>query len=155
MKAILEVTDLKKSYKGISKDLTVLEDVRFTIDEGEIVSIVGPSGSGKTTLLGLCAGLDTPTSGKIVLTNEDITDKSENDKAKVRNQNVGFIFQNFHKVNTSPSSQSFNPLLIPRIIRPDHQKQDRADNIFDGCDPPKRDNRFVLTNIQAGRRACL
>ncbi len=110
MKAILEVEDLKKSYKGVNKVLTVLDEVYFTINAGEIVSIVGPSGSGKTTLLGLCAGLDIPSSGKIILTGSNITDKSENQKAQLRNQNVGFIFQNFQLL---PTLTAIENVMIP------------------------------------------
>ncbi len=110
MTHILSVSDLKKTYKGINRELVVLDEINFTVDKGEIVSIVGPSGSGKTTLLGLCAGLDTPTSGRIVLTNEAISSMSENEKAAVRNKKVGFIFQNFQLL---PTLTAIENVMIP------------------------------------------
>lgn len=110
MNKILEVKDLTKVYKGVSKDLTVLDHVNFTINQGEIVSIVGPSGSGKTTLLGLCAGLDSPTRGEVNLTGELISKMTENEKASVRNRNIGFIFQNFQLL---PTLTAIENVMIP------------------------------------------
>lgn len=110
MTHILSVSDLKKTYKGVNRELVVLDEINFTIDKGEIVSIVGPSGSGKTTLLGLCAGLDTPTNGSIVLTSETISSMTENEKAAVRNKKVGFIFQNFQLL---PTLTAIENVMIP------------------------------------------
>jgi putative ABC transport system ATP-binding protein len=110
MTHILSVSDLKKTYKGVNRELVVLDDINFIIDKGEIVSIVGPSGSGKTTLLGLCAGLDTPTSGRIDLTSETISSMTENEKAAVRNKKVGFIFQNFQLL---PTLTAIENVMIP------------------------------------------
>ena len=110
MTKILEIKNLIKTYKGVNRELTVLDDISFSISEGEIVSIVGPSGSGKTTLLGLCAGLDTPTGGSISLTAELISSMSENQKAAVRNKNVGFIFQNFQLL---PTLTAIENVMIP------------------------------------------
>jgi len=90
---ILEAIEIYKKYKGVNKELTVLENINFQITKGEVVSIVGPSGSGKTTLLGLCAGLDKPTSGTLNISGVSISKMSENEKAEIRNQKVGFIFQ--------------------------------------------------------------
>ncbi len=110
MDKILEVNNLTKIYKGINKDLIVLDDINFSIKAGEIVSIVGPSGSGKTTLLGLCAGLDAPSDGTVMLTGEGISAMSENQKAEVRNRNVGFIFQNFQLL---PTLTAIENVMIP------------------------------------------
>ena len=92
---ILEAKEIFKIYKGVNKELTVLDNINFQVTKGEILSIVGPSGSGKTTLLGLCAGLDNPSSGTIKLAGEPISQLTENEKAEIRNRKVGFIFQNF------------------------------------------------------------
>lgn len=107
---ILEVKKISKTYKGINRDLTVLDDINFSINNGEIVSIVGPSGSGKTTLLGLCAGLDNPTNGTIKLAGNTISEMTENEKAAVRNKKIGFIFQNFQLL---PTLSALENVMIP------------------------------------------
>lgn len=107
---ILEARDIRKTYKGVNKDLTVLDNINFTVEKGEALSIVGPSGSGKTTLLGLCAGLDNPTSGLINLAGEPISQMSENEKASLRNRKVGFIFQNFQLL---PTLTALENVMIP------------------------------------------
>lgn len=107
---ILEAKEIFKVYKGVHKDLTVLDNVNFTVDKGEILSIVGPSGSGKTTLLGLCAGLDNPSGGVLNLAGEPISQMTENEKAELRNRKVGFIFQNFQLL---PTLTALENVMIP------------------------------------------
>lgn len=110
MQNILEVQELGKIYKSGSRNLKVLDDIQFEIEAGESVAIVGPSGSGKTTLLGLCAGLDNPSSGSVKIAGIDITNRSENEKAEIRNQKVGFIFQNFQLI---PTLTALENVMIP------------------------------------------
>lgn len=110
MQNIIEIKNLKKVYAGISKELTVLDDINIAITQGEIVSIVGPSGSGKTTLLGLAAGLDAPSQGQVILNGEEISNLTEDEKASVRNRNVGFIFQNFQLL---PTLTALENVMIP------------------------------------------
>ena len=100
MAKILNVRNLKKTYTSGSKALTVLDDITFDIESGDTFAIVGPSGSGKTTLLGLCAGLDQPESGVIELCGSDLSVMSEDERALLRNNNVGFIFQDFQLLPT-------------------------------------------------------
>ena len=100
MAKILNVSNLKKTYTSGSKQLTVLDDISFSIEEGDTFSIVGPSGSGKTTLLGLCAGLDHPNSGSVELCGTPLTSLNEDERAILRNKEVGFIFQNFQLLPT-------------------------------------------------------
>jgi putative ABC transport system ATP-binding protein len=100
MSKILNVNQLGKSYSSGSKKLTVLDAISFDIEEGDTFAIVGPSGSGKTTLLGLCAGLDEPDSGSIELCGTRINDLSEDQRALLRNREVGFIFQDFQLLPT-------------------------------------------------------
>lgn len=107
---ILEAKEIYKRYKGVNKELTVLDNINFQVDKGEIVAIVGPSGSGKTTLLGLCAGLDNPSEGIINLAGEPISQKTENEKADIRNRKVGFIFQNFQLL---PTLTALENVMIP------------------------------------------
>ena len=100
MAKILSVEKLKKTYSSGSKELTVLEDINFEIEERETFAIVGPSGSGKTTLLGLCAGLDKPDSGNIKLCGASINELNEDQRAALRNEKVGFVFQDFQLIPT-------------------------------------------------------
>lgn len=100
MTKILNVHNLEKSYSNGSKNLTVLNDINFSIEEKETFSIVGPSGSGKTTLLGLCAGLDRPDSGDIELCGTELGKLSEDQRAVLRNKRVGFVFQDFQLLPT-------------------------------------------------------
>lgn len=107
---ILEARNLSKIYPSGSKSLTVLDDVSFGISRGEVVSIVGPSGSGKSTLLGLCAGLDKPSAGQLLLDGTDLSQLSENEKARIRNEKVGFIFQNFQLL---PTLTAIENVMLP------------------------------------------
>jgi putative ABC transport system ATP-binding protein len=100
MAKILNVRNLKKTYTSGSKALTVLDDITFDIESGDTFAIVGPSGSGKTTLLGLCAGLDRPDAGIIELCGSDLSIMNEDERALLRNNHVGFIFQDFQLLPT-------------------------------------------------------
>lgn len=96
----LAVENLTRTYTSGSTPLTVLNTVSFDIPKGQTCAIVGPSGSGKTTLLGLCAGLDRPTSGTVTLNGISIDTLNEDQRAAVRNEHVGFIFQSFQLIPT-------------------------------------------------------
>lgn len=100
MPKILKITGLEKTYSSGNKQLTVLHDISFDVEKGQTFSIVGPSGSGKTTLLGLCAGLDQPNAGRIELCGQDLSSLNEDERAQLRNKEVGFIFQNFQLLPT-------------------------------------------------------
>ena len=100
MTKILNVRNLKKTYTSGSKNLTVLDDITFDIDKGATFAIVGPSGSGKTTLLGLCAGLDKSDTGSVELCGQELSSLNEDQRALLRNQKVGFIFQDFQLLPT-------------------------------------------------------
>jgi putative ABC transport system ATP-binding protein len=100
MPKILKINGLEKIYSSGNKQLTVLKDISFAIEKGQTFSIVGPSGSGKTTLLGLCAGLDQVNSGSVELCGEDLNVLNEDQRAQLRNREVGFIFQNFQLLPT-------------------------------------------------------
>lgn len=110
MQEILVARDVSKTFKSGGRELNVLRDIDFSIKEGEIVAIVGPSGSGKTTLLGLCAGLDNPTTGDIHIYDQKISHLDENKKASVRNDYVGFIFQNFQLI---PTLTAYENVMVP------------------------------------------
>jgi len=110
----MEVADLTRVHRTAAGPLTVLADVTFSIAAGETCAITGPSGSGKTTLLGLCAGLDLPTSGTVRLAGRDLTKLNEDARAKLRNDLIGFVFQNFQLL---PTLTALENVLIPLELR--------------------------------------
>lgn len=116
MSIILEVKSLSKTYKSGSREIIVLDNIAFEINQGESVAIVGPSGSGKTTLLGLCAGLDRVTEGTITLDQVLLNKLSENELAQLRNKEVGFIFQNFQLI---PTLTALENVMVPLELRGD------------------------------------
>lgn len=113
-KSILEVTNLTQQFRSGDKMLTVLDHVDFSVDGGTICSIVGPSGSGKTTLLGLCAGLDRPSHGHVQLNGINIGNLTEDERAAVRNEHVGFVFQTFQLV---PTLTAIENVMVPLELR--------------------------------------
>jgi putative ABC transport system ATP-binding protein len=111
---VLQAEQLTKTYTSADKSLTVLDHVSFQAEQGTSLSIIGPSGSGKTTLLGLCAGLDVPSSGSISLMGFKLNAMSEDDRAYVRNQFVGFVFQNFQLLSTLTALEN---VMVPLELR--------------------------------------
>ena len=110
MTKILNVRNLGKTYTSGSKELTVLDNVSFDVEAGSTFAIVGPSGSGKTTLLGLCAGLDQPDRGTVELCGARLNDLNEDERALLRNKEVGFIFQNFQLL---PTLTALENVIVP------------------------------------------
>lgn len=111
---ILSVRQVSRVYPTASGPLTVLRDASFDLAAGETLALVGPSGSGKTTLLGLCAGLDRPTSGEIVLDGRALGPLDEDARARVRNEASGFVFQNFQLI---PALTALENVLVPLELR--------------------------------------
>jgi putative ABC transport system ATP-binding protein len=122
--SMLKVERLAKTYRTASGPLTVLQAVSFELTAGASLAIVGPSGSGKTTLLGLCAGLDRPTSGDVVLAGQAIGALDEDARALVRNAHVGFVFQNFQLV---PTLTALENVLVPLELRGEGGREAEAD----------------------------
>lgn len=95
------------------EQIDILHGLSFTIDAGEWVALTGPSGSGKSTLLGILAGLDVPSSGRVVLNHTDITNLSEADLARLRNENIGIVFQSFNLIPTLTAQENVEaPLYV-------------------------------------------
>ncbi|HEX6535294.1 MAG TPA: ABC transporter ATP-binding protein [Gemmatimonadaceae bacterium] len=111
---MLVARSLSKSYRSGDRTLAVLRDVSFAIPERAFVAIVGPSGSGKTTLLGLLAGLDTPTAGTVVLDGTDLGPLSEDERARLRGEKVGFVFQSFQLI---PTLTALENITVPLELR--------------------------------------
>lgn len=121
---MLTVHNLTKQYRSADGHLlTVLSSISFSLEAGDTFSIVGPSGSGKTTLLGLCAGLDRPTQGEVVLNGIAIDQLSEDARAEVRNRYVGFVFQNFQLI---PTLTALENAMVPLELRNDPKAESTA-----------------------------
>ena len=125
---VLQAENLTKIYQSGDRSLTVLDAVSFTIQQGESMAIIGPSGSGKTTLLGLCAGLDTPTSGIISLMGFKLNAMDEDDRAYIRNQYVGFVFQNFQLLSTLTALENVS---VPLELRGERNVEEKAKELLD------------------------
>lgn len=123
MTKILKVSQLGKWYNSGSKQLTVLNDISFDVSAGATFSIVGPSGSGKTTLLGLCAGLDKANSGSVELCGEALENLDEDQRALLRNKEVGFIFQDFQLL---PTLTALENVSVPLELQGSKEAKDRA-----------------------------
>lgn len=113
-RSILSVKNLTKTFTSGNKQLTVLKNVTFSVEKGISCAIVGPSGSGKTTLLGLCAGLDKPTSGDVILNDQKISALKESELSAIRNEQIGFVFQSFQLI---PTLTALENVMVPIELR--------------------------------------
>ena len=153
MSVILEVKNLSKFYKTVSAageqhTLTVLDNVNFSIKEGDTFSIVGPSGSGKTTLLGLCAGLDRASSGSVTLNGISLDNLGEDERAQVRNRHVGFIFQNFQLL---PTLTALENVMVPLELRGEKNIRPRALAMLDRVGLAERQHHYP-TQLSGGEQ---
>src|ERR1700722_6598671 len=111
---MLEVRQLSKSYPNGAATLTVVKDISFALAAGSACAILGPSGSGKTTLLGLCAGLDQPTAGEVRIDGVQLSSLDEDGRARIRNESIGFVFQNFQLI---PTLTAVENVMVPLELR--------------------------------------
>lgn len=128
MSIILKVEHLSKTYQSGTKPLKVLHDISFSLKKGESLSIVGPSGSGKTTLLGLAAGLDQSDEGTVEIYQIKLNSLSEDDRAQIRNEHVGFIFQNFQLI---PTLSALENVMVPLELRGDKGAEAMAKKLLE------------------------
>ncbi|MBT1689011.1 ABC transporter ATP-binding protein [Dawidia soli] len=136
---VLRAENLTKTYRTAENFLTVLDDVSFSVEQGDSLAIIGPSGSGKTTLLGLCAGLDVATSGTISLMDFKLSAMSEDDRAYLRNQYVGFVFQNFQLLSTLTALEN---VMVPLELRGERNVAPKAKALLDRVGLSKRLNHY-------------
>lgn len=129
---MIEIKNVSKIYKSGDVETAALNNVSFTINDGEFVSIMGPSGSGKSTLMHLLGALDTPTSGSYFLDGKDVSKLSDDELADIRNEKIGFVFQQF---NLLPRSTVFRNVMLPLI--------------YAGVDKEKREERAKSALISA------
>ena len=124
--AAVEVQNVRKIYKRDAQEIVVLDGLSLVVPEGEFVALMGPSGSGKTTLLNLIAGIDRPTSGKVVVSGTDVTTLSEGALAKWRSRNIGFIFQFYNLIPVLTAVENVElPLLLTKL-----SKKQRRDHVM-------------------------
>ncbi len=128
MNTILNIKNVSKTYKSGGNTLTVLDKISFSAEAGSTLSIVGPSGSGKTTLLGLCAGLDSASTGTVELHNISLNDLNEDKRAQVRNLYVGFVFQNFQLL---PTLTAMENIMVPLELRGEKNIKNIALDLLD------------------------
>jgi putative ABC transport system ATP-binding protein len=145
---MLIAREVTKEYMSGEQKLAVLRDVSFTIPQGAFVAIVGPSGSGKTTLLGLLAGLDTPTRGSVVLDGADLGKLSENDRARLRGEKVGFVFQTFQLI---PTLTALENVQVPLELRGSDGATERARELIERVGLRDRGHHFP-TQLSGGEQ---
>jgi putative ABC transport system ATP-binding protein len=124
---ILEAHKLTKTYPVGEQLIPILDAVSLNIAAGEFVVVAGSSGSGKTTLLTLLSGLDRPTSGRVLMAGQDITDLREDGLARLRNEMIGFVFQAFHLV---PSLNALENVMFPAELKKDPRAAEKAGELL-------------------------
>ena len=121
---MLRCVSLTKTYRSGGRELTVLNDITFSVEPGGFAAIVGPSGSGKTTLLGLLAGLDRPTAGTVYLDGQELGVLDEDARARVRGEKIGFVFQSFQLIPTLTAREN---VQVPLELRGEDADERAAD----------------------------
>jgi putative ABC transport system ATP-binding protein len=137
----MEVRNLTRVHHTAAGPLTVLSEVTFSVAAGETCAITGRSGSGKTTLLGLCAGLDLATSGSVTLAGHDLTLLNEDARARLRNDLIGFVFQNFQLL---PTLTALENVLIPLELRGGRTDRSLARKLLEKVGLGDRLNHFPV-----------
>ncbi len=135
----LEARHVSKDYIVDNRGIRVLDDVSLTIQSGEFVVIMGSSGSGKTTMLSLLSGLDSPSSGRILVEEQDITEWTEDQLAPLRNETIGFVFQSFHLV---PSLSALENVMFPAELRGDRRARTKAEAMLARVGLAQRKSNF-------------
>lgn len=124
MSSLIQVKNISKSYWRDRLEIPVLNNINMEIPEGEFLALMGPSGSGKTTLLNLIGGIDKPSSGDVVIAENDISKFGESALAKWRSDNVGFIFQFYNLIPVLTAFENVElPLLLTNLARADRKKR--------------------------------
>lgn len=148
METILSIEQVSKTYQNGGRTLTVLDNINLAVPAGSTMAIVGPSGSGKTTLLGLCAGLDRASSGTVRLNNFELDNLNEDQRARVRNRYVGFIFQNFQLM---PTLTALENVMVPMELRGARNIRGRALDLLDKVGLAERAHHYP-TQLSGGEQ---
>ena len=137
--SILEAKEVSKTYIIDGREATVLDRASLGAGRGEFVVVKGESGSGKTTLLSILSGLDKPTSGRVILDGEDITDLGEDRMAPIRNASIGFVFQSFH---LAPALTAMENVMFPAELRRDPDARAKAESLLERVGLRSRSGSF-------------
>ncbi len=148
MRSLLEAADLVKQYRVGSSEIRVLKGVALSVAQGEVVAVVGPSGVGKSTLLHILGGLDRPTSGTVCVGGNDVFTLSDTERARFRNESVGFVFQFHHLLNDFTAEEN---VMLPLMIqgRPVSEAQAAAEDLLNSVGLFKR-RRHLPSELSGG-----
>jgi putative ABC transport system ATP-binding protein len=135
----IDLYKVSKTVQSGAERLTILHELDLSVPDGQFVAVVGPSGSGKSTLLGLVAGLDAPTSGRIRVDGEEVTEMSEDALATLRGRKIGIVFQSFHLV---PSMTAYENVLAPLEIAGARGAAERARGLLEEVDLTERAHHY-------------
>ena len=140
--SVIRCSQVSKNVSTEEGLISILSEVNFQIETAESVAVIGQSGSGKTTLLSMLAGLDTPTTGSIELFHHKLEKMDEDERAALRNQYVGFVFQAFHLL---PGFTALENVMLPLEINDDSDAKEKATSLLDRVGMSHRNNHFPTT----------
>jgi putative ABC transport system ATP-binding protein len=147
---VIELKDIHKSYRIGDSEFTVLKGIDLQIEEGEFIALMGPSGSGKSTLLNIVGCLDRPTSGQFLLLGQEISQTSDDELARVRREELGFIFQTFNLIGRISVLKNVEvPMMLSGVTR--EKRKERALKLLESVGIAHRSN-FSPQNISGGER---
>jgi putative ABC transport system ATP-binding protein len=147
---VIELKDIQKTYRIGDSEFAVLKGIDLQIEEGEFIALMGPSGSGKSTLLNIVGCLDRPTSGRFLLLGQDISLTSDDELARLRREELGFIFQTFNLIGRISVQKNVEvPMMLSGVAR--QNRKERALKLLDDVGLAHRSN-FNPQNISGGER---
>lgn len=125
--SIIKATSVSKSVSSNQTELSILKDITFSVEPGETVAIIGTSGAGKSTLMALLAGLDTVSSGEIELLGQSLSQLDDEQRAKIRSESIGFVFQSFLLI---PSLTALENVTLPAVLRGEGEDVSKAKKLL-------------------------
>ncbi len=147
---LVEVAELEKSYRVGEMDVPVLRGINLQIEEGEFVALMGPSGCGKSTLMNILGGLDRPSRGRALLKGKDLGRLSDGDLARIRRDEIGFVFQSFNLIGRISNLRNVElPMTLKELPR--EERRDRAEELLEAVGLGHRLN-YSPTNLSGGER---